>query len=429
MKYDVIIIGGGPAGLMAAKTAAQDGLKVALVERRRKISEIKRACTQIFYLSKLTPVGDSETGQRRKDGYLEPVSVEVAAESSRLHFAGPGFSVAFSGNLRPYLNWTQVSPAGHRIQRYTVNGSVWGYYFQKETLMADLLAEVHKAGAEVMPETVGLRAVNTLQGVKVVVQTLSGEKTLEAHCAIAADGKRSKILESVGLNKKRKRFAPGGRKFVHYVMEGVKADLPDGTFASFTIPSINPHGNILFSMGAHNTHVVGTMVVGAVSPATVIERFITDSRYASWFRNARILKKEAAMGRRAGALTPVKVPVEGNVLVAGDAGAPSETWVQGALACGYQAVKAIEKELSGEEGYREYTAWWQHSFAFNTPEYLELNKGIYPINRLCSDEDVDYIYHRFQDRIGIPQLMVAKNIDVIKRERPELYHKFVKPKT
>ena len=38
MKYDVIIIGAGPAGLMAAKTAAEDGLKVLLIERKKVIA-------------------------------------------------------------------------------------------------------------------------------------------------------------------------------------------------------------------------------------------------------------------------------------------------------------------------------------------------------------------------------------------------------
>jgi hypothetical protein len=116
-------------------------------------------------------------------------------------------------------------------------------------------------------------------------------------------------------------------------------------------------------------------------------------------------------------------------LAVGDAGAPSETWVQGAVACGYQAVKAIEKEMNGQGGYLEYITWWQNSFAFNTPEYLELNKGIYPINRLCSDDEVDYIYSRFKDRLGIPQLMIARNLDIIKKERPALYEKFAKSKS
>ena len=76
-KYDLIIVGGGPGGLMAAKTAAEDGLKVVLIERKRDITEIDRACTQIFNIDMLTGHWDKEEGQRRSDGYIEPVSVEI----------------------------------------------------------------------------------------------------------------------------------------------------------------------------------------------------------------------------------------------------------------------------------------------------------------------------------------------------------------
>ena len=34
MKYDLIVCGGGPGGLMAAKTAAEDGMKAPLIDMR-----------------------------------------------------------------------------------------------------------------------------------------------------------------------------------------------------------------------------------------------------------------------------------------------------------------------------------------------------------------------------------------------------------
>ena len=37
MKFDLIVVGAGPAGSMAAKTAASSGLKVALLEKRQEI--------------------------------------------------------------------------------------------------------------------------------------------------------------------------------------------------------------------------------------------------------------------------------------------------------------------------------------------------------------------------------------------------------
>ncbi len=64
MKYDIIVCGAGPGGLMAAKTAAEDGLKVLLIERKRDITEINRTCCQIFYISH---VGATKIFVKRSD--------------------------------------------------------------------------------------------------------------------------------------------------------------------------------------------------------------------------------------------------------------------------------------------------------------------------------------------------------------------------
>ena len=66
MKHDLIVVGGGPGGLVAAKTAAEAGMKVLLIERKKTLPKIDRACLQYFYLRWVCP-----------DGYLEPTSVEL----------------------------------------------------------------------------------------------------------------------------------------------------------------------------------------------------------------------------------------------------------------------------------------------------------------------------------------------------------------
>jgi len=46
--YDVIIVGAGPGGAMAAKVAGENGLKAALIERKTDIRTIRRICTMIL---------------------------------------------------------------------------------------------------------------------------------------------------------------------------------------------------------------------------------------------------------------------------------------------------------------------------------------------------------------------------------------------
>ena len=124
--------------------------------------------------------------------------------------------------------------------------------------------------------------------------------------------------------------------------------------------------------------------------------------------------------------TAVKEPVAGNIVIGGDAGAPYETLIQGAVACGYLAVKAIEKELSGQEGYREYIDWWQNAFEFNDPTFYKTTARYMFLGKLCSNEEVDYLYSLFQDKAGVPQLMIARNLELVKEGKPELYEKLKK---
>jgi flavin-dependent dehydrogenase len=140
MKYDLIVVGGGPGGLMAAKTAAEDGLNVLLLERKKDITKVNRYCSQIFYTRKLS----SSKAGLHGDGYIESVSVENAFETNKFNFPGPGFSLDYNGPLVPYLNWVEVSPSKYLI--YRRKRTLWGFQFSKEVLLAELLVSLKKQG-------------------------------------------------------------------------------------------------------------------------------------------------------------------------------------------------------------------------------------------------------------------------------------------
>jgi flavin-dependent dehydrogenase len=402
MKYDLIVVGGGPGGLMAAKTAAEDGLKVVLIERKRNITEITRACTALFYLKWVCP-----------DGYLEPVSVEACPDITHFHNLKLGFAVDYSGPLVPYLNTIWISPGGYKV--YTFKNELFSYYFDKEVFLADLLTSAQKAGAEILPETIGLGAENTPDGVKVQIRGKSGEQTIVARAAIAADGVSSKIVDSLGLNEKRKVFLPLVRG-IQNIVEGVEPDITEhiNSHLSFAIPSI-PMGRFSIDPRDGNKQVVGNNY----------KYVMALPEYAPWFRNFRLLKKTAFS---ATIRTSIREPIAGNVIAIGDAATPIETWIQGAIACAYQAVKAIGKELNGRKGYPEYITWWQQAFYFNDPGYFRRVVAHHTLtwNKMCTEEEVDYIYQLFQDQRVVPTLELARNPEIIKKDRPELYDKVTK---
>jgi flavin-dependent dehydrogenase len=47
-RYDLIIVGAGPGGAMAAKTAGENGLKTVILERKINPADIKRGCGLLF---------------------------------------------------------------------------------------------------------------------------------------------------------------------------------------------------------------------------------------------------------------------------------------------------------------------------------------------------------------------------------------------
>jgi hypothetical protein len=77
--------------------------------------------------------------------------------------------------------------------------------------------------------------------------------------------------------------------------------------------------------------------------------------------------------------------------------------------------------MEGKNGYADYTRWWQGAFDCNDPDYLKAAGRFFSINAHCTDTEVDYLYNLVQDQVGVPAVLISRNLERVEKERPALF--------
>ena len=167
MKCDVVVVGAGPAGSMAAKTAAKAGLDVVLLEKRQEIGDPVR-CAE----------GVSKVGLKE---LVDPKPEWIAADVKGAHIYAPdGTKMAMSEDK-----------AGAEV----------GYVLERKVFDRALALDAAMEGAKVMLKT---RALGLLEkdGVPcgVSAQCIGEDIKIEAPLVIGADGVESKVGRWAGID-------------------------------------------------------------------------------------------------------------------------------------------------------------------------------------------------------------------------------------
>ena len=155
MMKDLLIVGAGPAGLLAGYTAAQKGLHVTIVDMKRDITVVNRACSAQFVLD------EGYEGETLKTG------------DGKLAFTKNGFEVPYRGKLVPILHNYMYSPKGHRVAFEYEDLRPTALKFDKKELLRGLLEQCEKAGVEIRTNTMALKGRDNG---KSVVLTLRGDR-------------------------------------------------------------------------------------------------------------------------------------------------------------------------------------------------------------------------------------------------------------
>jgi len=409
--YDIAIVGAGPGGLMAAKTAAEKGLKVVLIEKRKDISQITRACCEQFLMDE-NYSGDT-----------------LRVEKEEVFFTKNNFSVKYSGPQMKVTDKYYISPAGKTIHFAYEDKRPIVIKFDKGFLLKEMLDECVSLGVEYLSSTVVYDAEDNGKDVKLFFTCNGKHSGLSAKKLIVADGVNTGVSEALGFNRERTLFATAF--CIVYFMEGIEVFEKNSlkTYFGRNYQGLAP---VMIGPSIHDEKVGYVICTGnkKYSPPDIFKN-ITQKGDLSWaFKDAKLVKQ---VGCTLKTFSAMPVPWQGNVIVIGDAAAFVEVETQGAIMCGYKAAHAAAKELSTEKGFDEYTKWWQESFEFNSTDVMRVAQGFALVPKY-TDEELDYLFGLVEgerlegtyNQYRSPEVMwnaIMNHSDKIKSERSELFEK------
>ena len=132
--YDLIIIGAGPAGLMASVVAGNAGLRVLLVERKKDVPKVTRSCCSMWIIEPMTH-GES-----------------ISVGHGRVVFRINDFCVEDRGERIPLRQNVKFSPGGKKLT-FANEWDPVAVAFDKEELLRGLLKKAEAVGVKIAAGT------------------------------------------------------------------------------------------------------------------------------------------------------------------------------------------------------------------------------------------------------------------------------------
>jgi flavin-dependent dehydrogenase len=394
-KYNVIIAGGGPAGLMAAIRSGQQGLRTLLVEKKSNPCEALRTTGNAFRIK--NPV------------HGEYLTLDKKKGKAVVHFHNSNFDLDYTGPLIDMYDSYSFSNSGHCLHT-TRKDRPMSCVYSMSAFLGDLKDAAERAGVEFLTGTIALGAENKADYTRLKIKKGTVVSWLDTDYIIAADGLNSRLAGALGCNTDRPVVIRG--PCFETVFEGVAVPYPPGF--SFVLGKDMLGGNGFLFVYPHaegeNSYCV---MVNNRFPADqgqkIINHFTQKSRFSTWFKNARPVNYTATIVT---VRPPMVTPYVERVLFIGDSAAYGETLVPGALRCGYYAADAVHKELSGGNGFEEYQRFWSTNFEYVTnPQKQKGYTKILGLFHSLEDEEIDFLFRLAEEKGPIEETgdVVASN--------------------
>ncbi|MHC1582048.1 MAG: NAD(P)/FAD-dependent oxidoreductase [Candidatus Syntropharchaeia archaeon] len=356
-RYDVVVVGAGPAGSICARFAADKGLDVLLIEKRQEIG---------------TPVRCAEgVSKAELEKVIPPDRRWISAEVNR--------GVIYS-------------PDGTKIVLSEKNaGAEVGYVLERKIFDRELARRAAEMGAEVYVKTRAydvIRKDGFVRGIR--AKQMGKDLEVRAEIVVGADGVESKVGRWAGIDT---RLKPSDiETCAQYLMCGIEID---STACEFYLGNeIAPGGYAwIFPKGEDSANVgIGVNRGRAVD---YLKKFVK-----SKFPDGKII--EMVFGG-----VPVSGPIERTItnglMLIGDAARQSDPVTGGGIANAMEAgkiaadvaVQAIERGDPSENSLNEYEERWRSTIGEKIGRTLKVKEMF----QSFTDEDFNTLAHSIE---GIP---------------------------
>ena len=350
-KYDVVVVGGGPAGSMAAWEAAKGGVSVCMLEKDRDIGYPVR-CGEAA----------GESGLRQ---FVEIEDSWIAEKITSVKLVSP--------------NLTSVDIDFAAETGYILNRRIFDY---------DLSRYAANAGAEVYTKAyVKDLLKNNGQVNGVILDYLGEEKQIQAKIVIGADGLTSRVGRWAGL--KTLVRMKDMESAVQYSVSNV--DIEPNKMIMYVGMNHAPGGYIwVFPKGKKFANI-GIGISGKYSKHKSAQKYL-DEFMEREYPDAAIL---TTMCGGVPCAKPMEKPVADGIMLVGDAahqinpmtGGGIVAGMKGGWIAGQVAAEAIKKNDYSEDSLLEYPKRMRKDFGKNHERFYKIKE----VTEKLTNEELDSI--------------------------------------